>query len=267
VAETLRGGIVPPIVVSENRKGTERRLEATHHVGEIAHRDGAGDEAVPGRVIAEQEDEIGLERVRGVHDSRHAIERHVGLAPMHVGDDRDRQVQIGGPLRRVGSVTRHREPMARFDPDRVGAGCRKSKGRADEPFQESASARPVSHGRLADQRFLAQDGGQGALGGAALGRLRHVNGGGEGRERERLETGIQARLLAGALAIGARLVVELGGLAHGSFPLEQDQAWLERRLVCVASPRIMAMLVTAFRQTDDHSLACRHPGGRCLSGG
>jgi hypothetical protein len=42
---------------------------------------------------------------------------------------------------------------------------------------------------------------------------------------------------------------------------------LERRFVCVASTRIIAMLVTAFGQTDDHSLAWGQPAGGCLSEG
>jgi hypothetical protein len=69
--------------------------------------------------------------------------------------------------------------------------------------------------RLADQRFLAQNGGQGALGGAALSLPRHVDGGGQGRQRERLETGFDAGLLTSGLAVAAQRVVELGGLALG----------------------------------------------------
>src|SRR3546814_7223386 len=64
-------------------------------------------QAVPGRVVAEHDDEVRPPCVRRIDDLGPAVERHVGLAEMRVGKRRDPQLQAGGPAGRPHLVTLH----------------------------------------------------------------------------------------------------------------------------------------------------------------
>jgi hypothetical protein len=53
-----------------------------------------------GNVIAEHDDDVGLERIGALNDGMNAVQRHPGIAGMKVGNGRDLELQPGGPSRR-----------------------------------------------------------------------------------------------------------------------------------------------------------------------
>ena len=62
--------VVPPIVIAEDRPGSERSLEPRQFGRPDRIGDRLGLEAVPRYEIAEQDDEIGLQRIGGVDHLR-----------------------------------------------------------------------------------------------------------------------------------------------------------------------------------------------------
>ena len=67
--------------------------------------------AMPGHVVAEQDDDIRVERIGTLDNRLDTVERHPGVAGMQVGDDGDLEPEIGGPLRRLYIVARDAKPQ------------------------------------------------------------------------------------------------------------------------------------------------------------
>ena len=59
-----------------------------------------------GHVVAEHDDDIGVERVGPLDDPLDPLQRHPGIAGVQVGDHGDVELEIGGPLRRRKVVAR-----------------------------------------------------------------------------------------------------------------------------------------------------------------
>ncbi len=78
----------------------ERRLQSGQHRRPFGCRDEPRHVAMPGDVIAEHDDDVSPERIGAFDDAVNAIERHPGIAGMEIGDDGDRQLEIGRPSRR-----------------------------------------------------------------------------------------------------------------------------------------------------------------------
>ena len=87
----LGGKVVPPVVIAENGVHAERRPEIAQRLGPLLGRDRAGLELVAGGEVAQQDDDVGLERVGVLDDAADALGRHERTAGMHVGDDADAQ--------------------------------------------------------------------------------------------------------------------------------------------------------------------------------
>ncbi len=76
--------------------------------------------AMARHVVAEQHDDVGIERVGARHDRGDVVERHPGIAGVKVGDGRDLQFEAGGPAARREVISRHAQPQQRLDAETVG---------------------------------------------------------------------------------------------------------------------------------------------------
>ena len=65
----------------------ERRLQAGEHRRPFVGRDIARHMAVARDVIAEHDDDVGIERIGALDDRLDALQRHPGIAGVQVGDD------------------------------------------------------------------------------------------------------------------------------------------------------------------------------------
>ena len=79
----------------------ERRLQPGQHRRPFAGGNEARDMAMAGDVVAEHDDDVGVERIGALDDRLDALQRHPGIAGMEVGDDGDPELEIGRPLRRL----------------------------------------------------------------------------------------------------------------------------------------------------------------------
>ncbi len=112
---SLHGLVVPIVVIAEDGVHAERRLEAGQHRRPFVGRNDARDMAMAGDIIAEQHDEVGLQRIGVLDDRLDALQRHPGIAGVNVGDDGDLQLEIRGPLPRRQMIARDARPQLRLD--------------------------------------------------------------------------------------------------------------------------------------------------------
>ena len=70
--------------------------------------------AMPGDIIAEQNDDIGLQRIGAFDDTLDALQRHPGIAGVQIGNRSDLQFETGGPLRRREIIARDLQPQQRL---------------------------------------------------------------------------------------------------------------------------------------------------------
>ena len=70
--------------------------------------------AMPGDIIAEQNDDIGLQRIGAFDDTLDALQRHPGIAGVQIGNGGDLQSEPGGPLRGRKIVARDLQPQQRL---------------------------------------------------------------------------------------------------------------------------------------------------------
>ena len=89
----------------------ERRLQPGQHRRPFVGRNEARDMAVAGDIVAEQHDDVGIERVGALDDRLDVVQRHPGIAGMKVGDGGDLELEIGGPLRRQDIIARDAKPQ------------------------------------------------------------------------------------------------------------------------------------------------------------
>jgi len=119
-------------MIAENGVDAERRLEAGEHARPLAGGDEARHLAVSGHVVAEHDNDIGVERVGPLDDPLDPLQRHPGIAGVQIRDHGDVELETGGPLRRR----------------KVVAGDAKLKGGLSEP---------VRHGRDAERAQPTQN--------------------------------------------------------------------------------------------------------------
>ena len=133
LARALGREVVPPVVVAEDGVHAERRLEPAQRLGPFLRRDGAGLELVAGGEVAEQHDDVGLERVGVLDDGADALGGHGRAAGVHVGDDADLELEIARPVGRGDAVARDLEPPAsarRRSRSSTSRPCRRRRARA-----------------------------------------------------------------------------------------------------------------------------------------
>ena len=78
--------------------------------------------AMSGDVVAQHDDDVGIERIGAVDDRLDAFQRHPGVAGMKVGDHGYLQIEIGRPLRRQEVIPRDAEPQHGLDSEAVSSG-------------------------------------------------------------------------------------------------------------------------------------------------
>ena len=146
--------IVPPIVIAEDRPDAERRAKPRQLGRPQRIVDRLDLELVPRLEIAEQHDEVGLQRVRGVDNVRDVRQRHVRAAGMQVGDHRDGELPSRGPARRRQRVARDQK-IGRLDRAGIGAGrARRQADQSDAADEEPPPAQAGFPRRQRRQRRL-----------------------------------------------------------------------------------------------------------------
>jgi len=105
----LHIGVGPPVVIAENGMHTERRLEAAELARPVLLCDGIGvaHHALPGDVVAEQQNAIRLERVGVADNTADALAPHPGLARVQVGNHGELDGKPRGPAPRRQLIARH----------------------------------------------------------------------------------------------------------------------------------------------------------------
>ena len=100
----------------------ERGLQSGKHRRPFTGRNVARHVAMTRDIVAQQHDDIRIERIGAFDDRLNAIQRHPGIAGMQVGDDRDLERKISRPLRRGNIVARDAKPQHRLDAEPIGRG-------------------------------------------------------------------------------------------------------------------------------------------------
>ena len=143
--------VVPPVVIAEDRPDAERRMQPCQFGAPERIVDRLDRIFVPGFEIAEQDDEVGPQRIRGVDDARDLRQRDVRSAGMQVGDHRDGELLSRRPVRRRQGVGRDQK-IGRLDGAGIGAG--RARRKADQP-DTSGDQLPAAHAGLCrDRRSL-----------------------------------------------------------------------------------------------------------------
>jgi hypothetical protein len=83
----LHGLVFPPVVIAENRMDAKRRLQPGEHGRPFGGWNVARHMMMPGHVIAQHDDDIGIERIGALDDRLDVLQRHPGIAGVKVGDD------------------------------------------------------------------------------------------------------------------------------------------------------------------------------------
>ncbi len=78
-------------MIAEDRPHAERGGEAREFAGPDFGGNLLGDEPMMGNVIAEQDHEVGSQRIGRVDHAADVLDRHVGAAGMDIGDRRHRE--------------------------------------------------------------------------------------------------------------------------------------------------------------------------------
>ena len=131
----LHGPVHPIVVIAHDGMDAERCLEAREHLGPFARRNDARDLVNTRDIVAEQHDDIGVERIGAIDDALDPLQRHPGIAGMNVGDDGDLEREIRRPLPRGRVITGDAEPQ-RLDADAIGRGRDAERGQAADGSNE-----------------------------------------------------------------------------------------------------------------------------------
>ncbi len=125
VAAHARQWTMPPIVIAENRIDAERRLENPQRLGPLIGKHGSGDEIMPGVEIAQNDRDVGLQRIGELANIADAPDRHPRLASVNIGNDGDLERKSCRPARRRHRIGGEIEHQPRLDAARIGAdaGC------------------------------------------------------------------------------------------------------------------------------------------------
>ena len=67
--------------------------------------------SMPGHIVAEHDDDVRAKRIGAFDDRLNVLERHPGIAGVEIGDDGDRELMIGWPLRRRNMIARDPKPQ------------------------------------------------------------------------------------------------------------------------------------------------------------
>jgi hypothetical protein len=85
-------------------------------------------------VVAEQHDEVRAKRIRLFDNRFDALDIHPRLASVEVGDNRDREIKVCGPARKLEVVARHPLPQIQLDEARIGRRCEAEEAERSEAF-------------------------------------------------------------------------------------------------------------------------------------
>ena len=138
LARALGGEVVPPVVVAEDGVHAERRFELAQRLGPYLRRDGAGLELVAGGEVAQQDDDVGFQRIGVGDDAADALGGHGRAAGVHVGDDADAEIEVARPVGRGDAVARHLQPPVRLDGEAVAGQPHHAGAGEAERLQEPA---------------------------------------------------------------------------------------------------------------------------------
>jgi len=112
--------IAPPVVVSEDAVDTERGTQLPRGLSEVGHRAlmflGG---VVGGTVVAEQHDQVGVQRVRGVDDLLEMFGLQYRVAVVDIGNRGDGQRQVLGPAGRRRRVRLNPNSVRPGEPERA----------------------------------------------------------------------------------------------------------------------------------------------------
>ena len=125
----------PPVVIAENCIDAERRLETGQLLGPGAGRHISGNEPMRAHIVAEQHREIGFLGIGEVDDVADALFRHPGIAGVDIGDDRDRELKILGPVGEPRRIFGERERRTGLDTpsrNRIATASRRRRRRRRE---------------------------------------------------------------------------------------------------------------------------------------
>ena len=98
------GDFVPPVMIAEDRPDAERSLKPRKLGRQSSVGQALGLEPVPRDVVAEQDDEVGIQSIGGVDHVLHVRHQHIRPAGMEVGDHGDGQLAARRPGRQRGRV-------------------------------------------------------------------------------------------------------------------------------------------------------------------
>ena len=139
----LHGAVIPIIMIAEDRMHAERRLQLRQGRRPFGGRYLPHHVAMPGHVVAEHDDDIGMKRVGAFDDRLNVPKRHPGIAGMKVGDDGDLELEARRPLRWRNVVTGNVKPQQRLDAEAIGRG-RGAEG--TEAGEEAKEFTACNHG-------------------------------------------------------------------------------------------------------------------------
>jgi len=154
-------GVVPPIGVAQNGVDPERGFEARQGARPIVCRNDPIPDPRSRHVAAEENDHVGFEVVGCGNDVLDPRQRHVGLAGVQIGDDRDPQPQARRPAGRREGIGLQAQEKARLD--REGVAADEPEGRPQNPLQDYAATQEahaeVPSGRGAPRSTTTTSGG------------------------------------------------------------------------------------------------------------
>ena len=91
-----------------------------------------------GHVVAEHDDDVGVQCIGSLDDPLDAVERHPGIAGVKIGDDGDLELEIGGPLRRRKVVADDAKLQRGFG-EPVSRGRDAERAQATKEFKEMSA--------------------------------------------------------------------------------------------------------------------------------
>jgi hypothetical protein len=128
-------------MVAEYGEGPEWRLQNGEPGNDIEPGQRRPGDPIRAGVVAQQNDQVGAERVRRLDDSGHPVEGHVRRADMAGGARRDREREVARPGRRREGVTLHAQAKTGLDGEGVAAKPRERGGRAGDRLENGSATR------------------------------------------------------------------------------------------------------------------------------
>ena len=92
--------IVPPFVIAEDRIAAERRLERHERRHDLRPIRPDAEQPIGVGIVAEEEDQVGLERIRDLDDAAHPRHRHRRHPGVEIGEDDEPEAKARRPAGR-----------------------------------------------------------------------------------------------------------------------------------------------------------------------